>query len=214
MMPRPPHRLAVRLLAATQVLLLTCAVTVQVARHQRANPARISTAATAAYIVETAVTPIKPTASVRTEKRTSRATKRQAPVRQAKSAARPTKAGARLQWPVRGMITSPFGPRGKGFHHGTDIGCGMGWDIRAARGGRIVAIGDGKAYGNAMLIDHGDGYITLYAHFSAFAVEYGDTVRTGQVIGACGETGRATGPHLHFEVRYGGYVWDPIDYLP
>jgi murein DD-endopeptidase MepM/ murein hydrolase activator NlpD len=113
------------------------------------------------------------------------------------------------------VITSPFGPRDGGFHHGADIGCGIGQRLFASRAGRVVVVGDaGPDYGLTVLIDHGSGYQTLYAHLSKLEVQPGQLMRTRQEIGRCGSTGNASGPHVHFELRYGGYVWDPLRFLP
>jgi murein DD-endopeptidase MepM/ murein hydrolase activator NlpD len=123
-----------------------------------------------------------------------------------------------FQWPVHGYhgITSPFGPRDHGqFHHGTDIACGMGQPLYASRTGRVTFAGNaGSAYGNTVAIDHGNSYMTVYAHMTEVDVKPGDVVRTGHQIGTCGMTGNATGPHVHFELRYNGYVWDPLLFLP
>jgi len=122
-----------------------------------------------------------------------------------------------FQWPVAGwhQITSPFGPRDGGFHHGTDIGCGIGQRLYASRAGRVIGVGDaGPGYGLTVWIDHGSGYQTLYGHMSKLEVQPGQAVRTRQEIGRCGESGNASGPHVHFEMRFGGYVWDPVRFLP
>ena len=122
-----------------------------------------------------------------------------------------------FQWPVHGYhgITSPFGPRNGAFHHGTDIACGMGQPLYASRTGRVIFAGNaGDAYGNTVAIDHGNTYMTVYAHMTNVGVKPGEVVRTGQQIGTCGMTGNATGPHVHFELRYNGYVWDPVLFLP
>ncbi|MGZ4190534.1 MAG: M23 family metallopeptidase [Actinomycetota bacterium] len=123
-----------------------------------------------------------------------------------------------FQWPTRGYhgVTSPFGPRDRGqFHHGADIACGMGQALYASRTGRVAFAGDaGDVYGNAVAIDHGNTYMTVYGHMTKVGVKVGDVVKTGQFIGTCGMTGNATGPHVHFELRYDGYVWDPLLFLP
>jgi murein DD-endopeptidase MepM/ murein hydrolase activator NlpD len=122
-----------------------------------------------------------------------------------------------FQWPVHGYhgITSPFGPRNGAFHHGADIACGIGQPLYASRTGRVVFAGDaGDVYGNTVAIDHGNTYMTVYAHMTRVIARVGDVVRTGAEIGTCGMTGNATGPHVHFELRYDGYVWDPLLFLP
>lgn len=123
-------------------------------------------------------------------------------------------------WPVPSshLITSPYGPRfspfGYGeFHMGVDIGAGMGSPIVAARSGRIIIQVFHPSYGNYVVVDHGDGYSTVYAHMSAFACAPGAEVASGQVIGFIGSTGASTGPHLHFEVRINGQHTNPMAYI-
>lgn len=121
-----------------------------------------------------------------------------------------------LRWPVGGAVTSPFGPRWGREHAGIDIDGVTGDPIFAAADGVVVSVeeGDGYGYGNLVVIDHGDGLSTRYAHLSAFSVLPGDEVTGGQVIGAMGCTGTCTGDHLHFEVRVNGIPVDPMAYLP
>jgi murein DD-endopeptidase MepM/ murein hydrolase activator NlpD len=122
-------------------------------------------------------------------------------------------------WPVRGPITSPFGMRtdpitGRyALHSGVDIGVDYGTPIRAAADGLIIFAGWYGGYGNLITIDNGDGYSTLYAHCSAMYVSVDQRVERGQVIGAVGATGYATGPHLHFEIRKNGVPFDPLTKL-
>jgi murein DD-endopeptidase MepM/ murein hydrolase activator NlpD len=123
----------------------------------------------------------------------------------------PSSAG--LIWPVSGPINSPFGMRWGTLHPGLDIGAGMGTPIRAAASGRVVVSGYSGGYGNLIVIDHGNGLATAYAHQSRFAASVGDTVSQGEVIGSVGSTGYSTGPHLHFEVRVNGSPVDPLGYL-
>jgi len=124
-----------------------------------------------------------------------------------------------FSWPVSGPITSPFGlrpnPFGSGLetHPGIDIGAPMGATIAAAAGGRIIFAGWYGGYGNAIIIDHGGSTSTLYGHCSQIFVSQGQDVQRGQAIGAVGMTGRATGPHLHFEVRVNGVPVDPTTRL-
>ena len=117
-------------------------------------------------------------------------------------------------WPIRGQITSPYGPRWGGFHTGMDINCDTGDRIVASKGGRVIASEWGGGYGRMIIIDHGNGVSTLYAHNSALYVGEGRTVSRGQRIAACGATGRATGSHLHFEVRINGDHTNPRPFLP
>ena len=117
-------------------------------------------------------------------------------------------------WPRRGSITSPYGPRWGGFHTGIDIDCVTGNPIGASKGGRVIAAEWGGGYGNMVIIDHGGGYTSLYAHLSRIYVGRGATVSQGKTVGSCGATGNATGDHLHFEIRVGGSHRNPLDYLP
>ena len=100
------------------------------------------------------------------------------------------------------------------FHAGEDIGAPSGTPILAADSGVATVIPDnGNGYGNYIMINHGGGRVTLYAHMSAFAISGGATVTQGQVIGYVGSTGNSTGPHLHFEVRVNGATTDPKQYF-
>jgi murein DD-endopeptidase MepM/ murein hydrolase activator NlpD len=118
-----------------------------------------------------------------------------------------------LIWPVSGPITSPFGMRWGSLHPGIDIGAGYGTPIRAAAAGRVIVSGYNGGYGNLIVIDHGRGLATAYAHQSRLAASVGQSVSQGQVIGYVGSTGFSTGPHLHFEVRVNGTPVDPLGYL-
>ncbi len=128
-------------------------------------------------------------------------------------------APSQLQRPVDAPITSSFGPRlhpifgTVRMHTGIDFGAGFGTPIRAAAAGRVVSAGAMSGSGNVVVIDHGGGRGTLYAHQSGVAVAAGTQVQAGQVIGYVGATGYATGPHLHFEVRINGTPVDPMAYL-
>jgi murein DD-endopeptidase MepM/ murein hydrolase activator NlpD len=121
--------------------------------------------------------------------------------------------------PVPGAITSPFGPRRHpilGYvrmHTGVDMTAPYGQAIRAAAGGRVILAGSYGGYGTTLIIDHGGGMATLYAHQSSLEVGYGAEVAGGDVIGYAGSTGLSTGPHLHFEVRLSGAPVNPAPYL-
>ena len=121
--------------------------------------------------------------------------------------------------PVPGPIISGFGPRYHPvlhytrMHNGDDMAAGSGTPIHACRAGTVVIAGSQGGYGNAVVIDHGGGMATLYAHQSRIATSVGATVNAGDVIGYVGATGLATGPHLHFEVRLSGNPVDPSSYL-
>ena len=120
-------------------------------------------------------------------------------------------------WPCPGCyyVTSRMGNRFHPifnewrYHSGMDIGAGFGSAIVASDGGTVCLAGENGGYGNCVMIDHGNGYYTLYGHMSSYACSYGDTVSKGQTIGYVGDTGWATGPHLHFEIRYGDTCLDP-----
>lgn len=118
-----------------------------------------------------------------------------------------------LSRPLSGRITSGFGPRDGGFHHGLDIAGDIGDVIRAARRGRVDSVGWRPSYGKTLVLDHGNGYRTLYAHVSEYLVSNGDIAERGQAIARVGSTGRSTGPHLHFEVRINNRAVDPMLYL-
>lgn len=128
-------------------------------------------------------------------------------------------AGACEFRPVPGPIVSGFGQRtnpiggGTGFHAGIDIAAPSGTPIRACRAGRVVIAGWQGGYGNTVVIDHGGGMATLYAHQSRIGVSVGEQVLAGEVIGYVGSTGNSTGPHLHFEVRISGNPVNPMPYL-
>lgn len=125
--------------------------------------------------------------------------------------------GARgFAWPTLSHhINSPYGPRWGGFHPGIDIQCNTGQPAAAAKDGRvIVAEYSSGGYGNMIIIDHGGGFTSLYAHLSRIYVGDGETVDQHRVVGACGSTGYSTGPHLHFEIRVNGRHVNPRPYLP
>ena len=117
-----------------------------------------------------------------------------------------------LIWPVSGPVVSPFGMRWGRLHAGIDIGVGYGTPIHASASGTVIFAGWMGGYGNFVIIDHGGGLSTGYAHQSSIAVG-GGSVSQGQVIGYVGCTGHCFGPHLHFEVRINGTPVDPLGYL-
>jgi murein DD-endopeptidase MepM/ murein hydrolase activator NlpD len=128
--------------------------------------------------------------------------------------AAPVVSGGGWTWPARGPVTSEFGRRWGRMHEGIDIGAGSGSPVVAARAGRVSYAGTMGGYGRIVLIDHGGGVVTAYAHLSAISASAGSSVDAGQRIGSVGCSGSCTGPHLHFEVRVGGGARNPRGYLP
>ena len=124
-----------------------------------------------------------------------------------------TPSSAGFTWPTSGQITSGFGPRWGRMHQGLDVGAPTGRPITAAKSGKVIVAGWSGGYGNLVVIDHGGGLSTAYAHQSRIAVKVGDPVTQGGLIGYIGSTGHSTGPHLHFEVRVNGAARDPLPYL-
>jgi len=134
--------------------------------------------------------------------------------------------GLQMSWPmIRGTLTQLFGPttfalepplgQYKHFHTGIDIAAAYGTPVLAAADGLVVAVRHTTVgYGNYVIVAHGGGYFTLYAHLANTQVVEGQHVVRGQLVGDEGATGLATGPHLHFELRYNGAVIDPLAYLP
>jgi murein DD-endopeptidase MepM/ murein hydrolase activator NlpD len=116
-------------------------------------------------------------------------------------------------WPIRGVITSAYGWRSSGFHHGTDIAARYGDPIQAAAAGIVAFTGYRSVYGKTVVIEHSDGSETLYAHLSSILVSAGQRVTRGEVIGKIGTTGNSTGPHLHFEVKKGRKYVNPVNVL-
>lgn len=112
-----------------------------------------------------------------------------------------------------GTITSPYGRRSSGFHTGLDIAAPIGTPIYASAGGTVTFSGRRNGYGYLIIIDHGNGYQTYYAHCSALYVSKGATVSKGQNIAAVGSTGNSTGPHVHFEIRLNGSTLNPQSYI-
>jgi len=123
------------------------------------------------------------------------------------------------RWPVVGKINSPFGwrrhpvTRRRDFHTGIDIKASRGSTIRASRAGRVEYSGWMGGYGKVVVVNHGDGHSTLYAHCNSLSVGKGQQVTQGQAIATVGTTGRTTGPHLHFEIRRGNNPVNPLGLL-
>lgn len=123
-------------------------------------------------------------------------------------------------WPLYGLITSPYGWRanpfggsGSEFHNGVDIAAPYGTAIRATADGKVEQAGWDGSYGICVTLYHRDGIETMYGHMSRTIVSAGQTVKKGQVIGYEGETGRATGPHVHYQVNVNGSSVNPMTYL-
>lgn len=121
------------------------------------------------------------------------------------------------QWPVEGALSSPYGIRMSGvvgdLHRGVDIAAPIGTPVRPVLGGRVRFTGTMSGYGRVIWIDHPDDVITVYAHLSEIAVEAGQQVSKTTVIGRTGQSGHATGPHLHLEVWRWGREVDPVTML-
>lgn len=129
--------------------------------------------------------------------------------------------GGMLCWPSAAStrITSKYGYRPhpisgvNKLHRGIDIGAGLGTNVLAAEGGKVLTAGWNNSYGYYITINHGGGLVTLYAHNSKLLVSKGDNVTRGQVIAKCGSTGNSTGPHIHFEVQKNGSLQNPMNYF-
>ncbi len=125
----------------------------------------------------------------------------------------------RKVFPAEGQISSSYGWRvhpvtgKKRFHYGIDISAPMGTEIKAVKGGKVIFSGTRPGYGNLIIIDHGDGFITKYAHNKVNLVKEGQTVEDAEVIALVGNSGLSTGPHLHFEVLCNGKHIDPEEFL-
>ena len=123
-------------------------------------------------------------------------------------------------WPIYGPIGAGFGYDARRldlgvqpFHKGIDINANVGTQIKVPQDGVVTFAGWDGTFGLKLEIQHEKGWSTLYAHMSAFAVQVGDHVKKGQVIGAVGMTGATTGPHLHYEIHLNGTALDPANYL-
>jgi murein DD-endopeptidase MepM/ murein hydrolase activator NlpD len=118
-------------------------------------------------------------------------------------------------WPIAtGTLTSRFGPRGQSFHDGIDIGAAPGTPVHAARDGTVIYSDTLRGYGNVVIVEHGGGYATVYAHNEENLVHAGDRVHQGEILARLGRTGRTSGPNLHFEVRKDNVARNPIYFLP
>lgn len=120
----------------------------------------------------------------------------------------------RFLWPIKGRLSSPFGIRNGRRHDGIDIAAKTGTPIIAADSGKVVFSGKMRGYGNLVIVRHKDDFFTVYAHNNRNLVSKGNSVKKGQCIARVGRSGRATGPHLHFEVRNGQKARNPLFFLP
>lgn len=118
-----------------------------------------------------------------------------------------------FSWPVTGRISSHYGPRWGRMHHGLDIAVNTGTPVKAAAKGRVSFAGNNGGYGLLVIIDHGNGVETRYAHNSRINVKVGQYVSRGDVVALSGNTGSSTGPHVHFEIRLKGNSVNPLNYL-
>ncbi len=118
-----------------------------------------------------------------------------------------------LEWPLRGVLYARFGKKGKEPHDGIDLAAPAGQAVKTAAPGTVLFAGEQKGYGLIVIVEHDGGLITLYAHNRDLRVKTGQKVRVGQVVATVGDSGRTSGPHLHFEVRKDGVPVDPLDFL-
>lgn len=128
------------------------------------------------------------------------------------SSSRKVNLGVALIKPISGIITTRFGSRGYG-HRGLDVAAPSGTPIKVAAGGTVTTAGWNNSYGYMLIVSHGNGVQTVYAHCSQLIARNGQSVAQGQVIGKVGSTGNSTGPHLHFEIRVNGVLQDPQNYI-
>jgi len=135
---------------------------------------------------------------------------RRKPARTVRPRSEPTVAFGEFRWPTRGVITQYFA----GGHTGLDIANRIGTPIAAADAGRVIATEFSRfGYGNRIVIDHGNGWVTTYNHLSQIGVRPGDYEKAGEIIGAMGSTGWSSGPHLHFEALYNNRFVNPLNIL-
>lgn len=139
-----------------------------------------------------------------------------APSSSSSSAQAATRGHARFRWPVDApRLTSVFGSRWGRPHEGIDLTAPIGTPVYAADAGEVIYAGNRvRGYGNMVVVNHGGDLMTVYAHNSVLLVKVGERVAAGQRVALSGQSGRATGPHVHFEVRRGQVPRDPLPYLP
>jgi lipoprotein NlpD len=120
-----------------------------------------------------------------------------------------------FSWPISGgVLSSGFGVRHGVMHDGVDIAAPTGTPVHAADAGVVVYVGRLRGYGNVVIIEHSNGFVTVYGHDSTNMVQAGERVGRGQVIAEVGSSGRTTGPNLHFEVRHDNLAYNPLEFLP
>jgi murein DD-endopeptidase MepM/ murein hydrolase activator NlpD len=118
-----------------------------------------------------------------------------------------------LDWPLRGVLYARFGKKSGDPHDGIDLAAPAGTPVKTAAEGQVLYAGEQRGYGNIVIIEHPGGLVTVYAHNRDVRVNSGQKVRRGQVVATVGESGRTSGPHLHFEVRKDAVPVDPMHYL-
>jgi murein DD-endopeptidase MepM/ murein hydrolase activator NlpD len=119
-----------------------------------------------------------------------------------------------LAWPVSAPVGEGFGPRGSRFHAGVDLIASRNTHVGAAGGGVVTYAGRNDGFGKLVIVDHGQGVTTYYAHLRRIDVALGERVEVGDCVGRVGSTGNSSGPHLHFEVRVRNAALDPLTALP
>ncbi len=124
-----------------------------------------------------------------------------------------SKSNGALVWPIAGTITSAFGPRGESFHDGIDISAPEGTPVQAVEDGEVMYSDQLRGYGNIIIVRHNGDLVSVYAHNNRNRVREGETVTRGETIAEVGSTGRASAPHLHFEIRKENVAEDPLNYL-
>jgi murein DD-endopeptidase MepM/ murein hydrolase activator NlpD len=189
-------------------------------RRGAARPTRVGVGLLAAALIATVAAQHGPVAAAPSaEVRAAHATEQLAVLRRAAElSVGIDRIGQDYLWPLEGRISSPFGWRmisvaGNRFHGGIDIAAPTGTPVRSARGGVVTRAGWVGAYGFLVIVDHGGGWETRYAHLSRIDVTVGQRLAQSAIVGLVGSTGASTGPHLHFEVRREGLALDPLAYL-
>ena len=164
--------------------------------------------------------PVRTSTGTPSRRGTPAVARREEPPSRSRSVSRPM-AGARprvatqglLDWPLKGVLYGRFGKKGREPHDGIDLAAPSGTPVKTAQEGTVLYAGEQRGYGNIVIVEHSDRLITLYAHNRELRVRTGQRVLRGQVIATVGESGKTSGPHLHFEVRLDGKPMDPLDYL-